>query len=307
MKKCIIVTYHYVLDKNHPYPGLKGLSLEGFTKQIDFLNKNYQIISLSDYAEYLHGEGDIPDKSVCLTFDDGLLDHYINVCPVLKKRGLPATFFVMSNPVKNLELTDVHKLHVLMMRFEAEQIFDWLKKYVDDLAEYMRVSTIFSEEAEERYSLASKEGARLKYLFNRILPIKLRGEILDNLMKQADINQKELVESFYLSEDHVKKMSDRGFTIGSHTVTHQRLSSLSYDEKVRELTESKEYLEEITGRPIYHFSYPFGKEQDFDKESIEILKELGYKSAMTTINEVNEGKVDPYTIRRIDTLRIPFE
>jgi peptidoglycan/xylan/chitin deacetylase (PgdA/CDA1 family) len=71
-----------------------------------------------------------------------------------------------------------------------------------------------------------------------------------------------------------------GMEIGSHTMTHPRLHRLSDDVVLRELTESKSYLEDLLGEPVTAFCYPEGK---FTPRQIPLVQQAGYKLARTTM------------------------
>ena len=84
MKKLTTVMYHYVRGiRDSRYPGIRGLENDLFVEQIRYLMKNYNIIKMEDVIESLGSKRKLPDKAVLLTFDDGYLDHYINVYPIL--------------------------------------------------------------------------------------------------------------------------------------------------------------------------------------------------------------------------------
>ncbi len=68
-------------------------------------------------------------------------------------------------------------------------------------------------------------------------------------------------------------------TIGAHTCSHPRLSKLSVEEQRREILECKEDLEHILGKDVRHLAYPHG---DYNNETIEIVKILGFKTAVST-------------------------
>jgi len=74
-------------------------------------------------------------------------------------------------------------------------------------------------------------------------------------------------------------MSDAGFEIGAHTVSHPRLTLLSDDQLEHEIVDSKHALEDIIGREVVSFSYPYG---DRDERVIEAVKAAGYKYAVST-------------------------
>ncbi|MBL7158435.1 MAG: polysaccharide deacetylase family protein [Candidatus Omnitrophica bacterium] len=94
-----ILMYHSVGDP--PTATLDGygdklnVTPEVFEKQMRFLKEhNYNVIPLNKMVERIREKERIPHKTVTITFDDGLKNNFTNAYPVLKKYGLPATFFV---------------------------------------------------------------------------------------------------------------------------------------------------------------------------------------------------------------------
>jgi len=71
-----------------------------------------------------------------------------------------------------------------------------------------------------------------------------------------------------------------GIEIGSHTVSHPRLSRLAASEAQREIADSKAILESVLGTPVVHFCYPYG---DFDRRVADLVREAGYESGLTCI------------------------
>ncbi len=65
-------------------------------------------------------------------------------------------------------------------------------------------------------------------------------------------------------------------TIGSHTVTHPDLSAVSQARMISEIVDSKKYLEDLLGREIKYFSYPFGR---FNRRVVDEVVRAGYKAA----------------------------
>lgn len=68
-------------------------------------------------------------------------------------------------------------------------------------------------------------------------------------------------------------------TIGAHTCSHPRLSSLTKEEQWREMTECKKDLEQLLGKEVRHLAYPHG---DYNQMTIQIATELGFRTAVTT-------------------------
>lgn len=102
--------------------------------------------------------------------------------------------------------------------------------------------------------------------------------------------------SYYLSKDSIKEMSDYGIDIESHTVNHMHLDTLNYDEQLSEMKNSKDILENITGKNVTAIAYPFG---DFNDDSIKAAKEAGYKLAFTTHLGLSDRNDDIYALDRI--------
>jgi peptidoglycan/xylan/chitin deacetylase (PgdA/CDA1 family) len=59
-------------------------------------DEGYHTISLYDLHDALQRGTPLPPKPVILTFDDGYIDHFITVFPLLKEFGMTATFFVIT-------------------------------------------------------------------------------------------------------------------------------------------------------------------------------------------------------------------
>lgn len=79
----------------------------------------------------------------------------------------------------------------------------------------------------------------------------------------------------YLTTDQIKEMLDSGLvTVESHTMSHKELTTLSTDEKRRQIIKSKENLEKDFGIKVSTLCYPVG---DYNNEVINIAKEAGYK------------------------------
>jgi len=99
----------------------------------------------------------------------------------------------------------------------------------------------------------------------------------------------------YMSSQQIKDLSNRGHSIGAHTWDHHRLTKYTPTDWDLQLSKPKKRLEEITGKSINYFAYPYGL---WDKKSITELKKRAYKMAF-----ILSTKKDPqepnFTIRRI--------
>ena len=138
-----------------------------------------------------------------------------------------------------------------------------------------------------------------KYGFKATIYIVL-NRFEQNWATDKDLNQSsnELNNEKMLSNEQIKEMIDSGLIeIGSHTLDHVNLPKLSNEEKIRQIKESKEKIEEIFNITCNSFAYPFGF---FDKDSVKIVEDLSYTNATTTVNGVfDKTKYSNFEIPRI--------
>ncbi|MBI3816513.1 polysaccharide deacetylase family protein [Candidatus Peregrinibacteria bacterium] len=84
----------------------------------------------------------------------------------------------------------------------------------------------------------------------------------------------------FMHRNELRALSDEGMQIEAHTVHHDDLRTISKQQQIKELTESKAAIEAITGKPVLHFAYPDG---GFTHSISARVGSLGYVTA-TTIN-----------------------
>jgi len=70
-----------------------------------------------------------------------------------------------------------------------------------------------------------------------------------------------------------------GFDVANHSMNHPRLTSLPQSEAAREIQQARDSLEQIFGKPVTGFVYPFG---DFDRDVAGLVADAGHTYARTT-------------------------
>ncbi len=99
----------------------------------------------------------------------------------------------------------------------------------------------------------------------------------------------------YMSSDQIKQLSDEGNVIGSHTYDHKNFKKYAGKDWEEQLDKPTKKLEEITGKKMTEFAYPFGL---WNAEGIPELKKRGFKMAFQL--SIKRDEKDPlFTIRRI--------
>ena len=100
--------YHRFGDNRYPST---NISVEDFRKHLDYLKTNeYNVVTFGEAVDMLNSDISIPQKTVCLTVDDGYKSFYENALPLLKEFGYPATLFINTNQFGSGDFLSVEEL-----------------------------------------------------------------------------------------------------------------------------------------------------------------------------------------------------
>lgn len=92
-----------------------------------------------------------------------------------------------------------------------------------------------------------------------------------------------------LQASGVREVSERGMEVGSHSMTHPRLSGLDPEKLVHEVRDSRQTLSEIVGTPVEGFCYPYG---DLNGRAVQAARSTGYAYAVATKKQVERSVYD---------------
>ena len=103
-----------------------------------------------------------------------------------------------------------------------------------------------------------------------------------------------------LREEQVRELDEAGMEIGAHTVTHPILSNTAPDAARSEIEDSGRRLAEIVRHPVRIFAYPNGKPGvDYRSEHVQMVRDAGYATAVTTAWGVATARSDGFQLPRI--------
>lgn len=95
-----VLMYHHILPREQAgrFAGNSIVTYaEEFSRQLDFLQKNgYQTVTPQEIEAFFYAQTPLPEKAVLITFDDGYLSNAVFAYPQLKKRGMQATVFLVT-------------------------------------------------------------------------------------------------------------------------------------------------------------------------------------------------------------------
>ncbi len=99
--------------------------------------------------------------------------------------------------------------------------------------------------------------------------------------------------------DMLRALRDESLVeIGAHTVSHPRVTALSPDRALAEMRGSRERLEEMLGRPVRHFAFPYGRRGDCGERDFALAEAAGFRSAATTSKGLIRPGADPFRLPR---------
>jgi peptidoglycan/xylan/chitin deacetylase (PgdA/CDA1 family) len=102
-----------------------------------------------------------------------------------------------------------------------------------------------------------------------------------------------------MSASQLRELDASLITIGSHSVHHRALAGLARDSLAIEVRQSKETLEQLLGRSVTLFAYPFGHLSSYDTQATLALRSAGYRAALTARWGTYVSQLDLFALRRI--------
>ena len=315
-KRLTVVMYHYVRDlKNSRYPNIKGLQIELFREQVQFLKKHYNFVTIEQVLDAFHNDRtkDLPDHPVLLTFDDAYKDHFDCVFPYLVHHKIQGAFYAPVKAVTENTVLDVNKIHFILASIPEEKLPKLVNEIKGQLDKYRKDWSLkdfdyYFGKLAVANRFDSKEVIFIKRLLQVELDEGLRKIITDDIFKKViGMEEGMFSRELYMSMDQIKCMVDNGMHVGSHGYDHYWLNSLSKEKQEFEIKKSIEFIKEVGGDVNnWTICYPYGAHDD---KTIEVLKENGCKLGMTTIVntvDLSNSKGDLiYKLPRLDTNDLP--
>ncbi len=274
-----ILLYHRVNDDNDPF--FPGVLIADFRRQMEYIAENYYVCGLEEAIDRM-ATNDVHDRMIVITFDDGYRDNFTNAFPILRQLGIPATIFLATGALDSEKLL-WHDL--VFSAFRTTQL-RFLKDFPD-------VGSVYSIQ-NIREKLSAQQHI-LEHLWS--LPDDDRALAMDRLTQCLGVCS-DPVKDLMLSWDEVRIMYQNGISFGSHTCTHPILSKVSADRVRREIVDSKRAIEANLRCNVQSFAFPVGRSQDFDDRTKSLLKDNGYRCAVTTRFGVNLPNQDLFELRR---------
>jgi hypothetical protein len=263
-----------------------------FEAQLDNLSKQHTFVTWPDVRMTLQGQKPLPISACLLTFDDGVLDHYMNVFKILRDRKLSGLFFVLDR-CENEGLILAHKIHFLLAKLGLTRLREAIWEKLDSAQRERFTQT------EKKYQLKyppislDKRINLLKSVLQRDLSLEL-DPLLGNLFEDYIGSENETARNYYLKSEQIQEMTEGGMHFGGHSHSHPWFDWINAEARATEIKASAERLQKIEPGP-WAFAYPYGS---LSEDSPQLLQANGFVAAFTTNTQIRHS--DPYFIGRLD-------
>jgi peptidoglycan/xylan/chitin deacetylase (PgdA/CDA1 family) len=267
----MILTFHHVRpERLDPFQPNKLLEVtpEFLALVVEILRQaDVDLVSLDEMYRRM-SERDFARRFACLTFDDGYRDNKTYAYPVLKRLDVPFAIYVPTSFIERrgelwwlvLEAVIAKTNEVPLQMDGAVRTFpcgsaDEKQQAYSDIYWWLR-------------RLPSDEAIRL-----RVRDLAARyGVDLSSTYDALCMTWPELAE---LAADPL-------VTIGAHTVNHPILAKCAPEIARREIAEGVDRIAQHMGRRPEHFSYPVGDPTSAGPREFEMVRDVGFKTAVTT-------------------------
>jgi peptidoglycan/xylan/chitin deacetylase (PgdA/CDA1 family) len=270
-----VLVYHSCAAREMAFTEPLGcyLPVAAFGRHVETIARYYNTATVTDLET-----GNLPDRPVLITFDDGHQSIYNDAMPLMRRYGMVATVYLVTAVIGNDVLMWPHEVCWFLRSFK-ESTLSTLTSHHPSLP---RDVTPF--------------GA-VNFLSEHSSPVAIEA-ILHELRRRHDIDAATFAHEagLYLSWEQVASLQGAGFEFGSHTHRHPNCARLTLIEFQREIARSREEIVSHLSTPT-SFAFPFGA---WSEIALAALPDLGFKSALL-LGESNRQPLDLLEVGRVGT------
>jgi len=302
----IAVNYHYIRSSfDYPHDGIHGITPRQFETQLETLAAAGTYVDSSAVRAAVRGERPLSEKSLLVTFDDGFREHYETAWPILNRLGIPAIFYVNTQPSVEGVVSRVHKIHLLRAHVAPRDFVEILTARSAKRGIPLVLDDRFQAEVAVQYRYDAPEVAKLKYLLNLGLDPSLRDSLLDEIFAEVFPGaERQMSDELYMTREQMKDLAEAG-AIGNHSHEHLPLGLIPPAAAREQLRKAADCLEAWTGHRPFTFSYPYGSRAATSSAVGQIAAASGYDFGFTMERAANRDFSEPVHLARFDTNDVP--
>ncbi len=282
-EQVVILMYHKVVADT---ADAHELTILHFRQHLDWLQSAFEILTPEQFVSLDRSKPFSGRPKVLLTFDDAFISIHDQVYPLLKQRQLRGLVFVPSEPVS-----------------DGDSIWPQVNADLFLHGEYERLPSFESEGATVAPVTPAQriEAERIVRQRLKKMPNAERQQAMQALKRAANWDAGKLQsDSRLMSWQQLRDCADV-FSYGGHTHTHPIMATQSRDAQREDVTLCADAMQRELGVAPLLFAYPNGEPGDYNQDSIDVLREVGYQWAFTTEEGIYRRGDNPMTIRRLPT------
>jgi peptidoglycan/xylan/chitin deacetylase (PgdA/CDA1 family) len=272
-----VIARHQACGRILMYHGIGLQGAQALAEQLHYLVRHFKVVPFETMVDRLMNGGFPPAHEIVLTFDDGLRNNLTVVYPILRQLQVPATMFVCPGLVESGAWLWNHEMRCRMQTLAAPDLAELRMKLlapgtsVDAIIEWMKTLRLQQRRMAE---------AAIRQATATFKPTEAQREAFD-----------------IMDWDDLRSLDCNLITVGSHTLSHPILTTLSGEEMESEILESRRCLEQRLQRKVDFFCYPNGA---YDKRAYQLVQKT-YRAAVTTESGVLDGSqgLDLHRLPRI--------
>lgn len=252
-----------------------------FVSHLRSLHRSRRVIPLDELVDGLLHHQDMRN-TVAITFDDGYENNVSVAAPLLADFNMTAAFFLTSGFIGTGRCMWTDLLEKSLDMTECEHV------QIPDATTSLPIKS-FSEKrlalTKIKAALKLKPHADLHPAVSRLV----QNLGLTDFTAEGDYR--------FMNWSQARDLVNAGFEVGAHSVTHPILSRLPFEDAAAEILESRDKIQEETGRCSPTFCYPNGKAADFNIDLVNLCRHH-FKASLST--ERGPASIDDiFNLRRI--------
>ena len=314
--RALVLLYHRIAEAESD-PWQLAVSPTNFEEHLQVLSRYWRTVSLGKMTASLNRRR-LPRRSIVVTCDDGYANNLLAAKPLLEKYDVPATVFVATGYTGTDREFWWDELERLFL--EVGVLPDVLSLQINGSRKQWQLGdgAVYDEDARCRnlkwrgwhQNEPTSRHAVYREIWNAMRPMSENDRLscrLD-LLSWASADKYARDSHRALSVDELAELTGGGLIeVGAHTVTHPQLSGLNLESQRSEIRQSKLRLEEIVGKKIAGFAYPYGGKGDYNSETISLVRDTGFRHACTTSADFVRRETDSFQLPRVQVTDVDGE
>jgi len=245
--------YHAISEEVLPH--MKHLytlrNKKQFINDLDYLLKHFTPVKLSEFlsGKYSAGFGKPP---MVLSFDDGLIQCYTEIMPILLQKGIPATFFLNNAFIDN---------KAMFFRYKVSLLIEALSAVTD--SQLIKAAELLK---------CNQKDIRKRLLAVSYVDREITDQVANGFEFSFDTYMRK--NPIYMGSIQIRKMQSEGFEFGSHGIDHPLFALLKKQATIDHIKASVTDLAQQYDLDYKYFAFPF-TDSGVEDVTIDVLFEKG--------------------------------